>query len=192
MTVINKVNIEKFGDLVSSIREILGINQKELGNRLNRSSNTISRWELNQVVPEDPEIIVLAMKGLIYEKYASNARIIDNVFNPQNALEGAKKTAPFNYSHIWSGIVTGLNDRAKELGLDDLQIKYHADKQTALDLIKICPQSIEEGFTYAASLDPQSKGQDAFLVEQKVAAFLDGANHILEFYRFKPDYKKGL
>lgn len=185
MTINNSTDNIKFGELVRTIREILGINQTELGRRLNRSGNTISRWELHQITPEDPDIITLALKGLIYEKYANDVRVIDSVFSTQNIIEEARKSAPLNFNRIWLGIISRLNEKVAVLGLDNLQIIRRADKETGMDLVKVGAKYTESGFTYTTNLNPKYKGHDAFLVEQKIEAFLDGADYILRFYSLK-------
>jgi transcriptional regulator with XRE-family HTH domain len=48
-------------------RRKLGLTQSELGVKIGVASNTISRWELGDVVPEHPKLIDLAFKALEYE-----------------------------------------------------------------------------------------------------------------------------
>lgn len=84
----NPMHAISFQALVEGVRSYCGFTQAELGQRMNgRSAKTISRWETGATLPDEVPIIVLALKGLVMEKWLADAKQIPfflNVMPPQD------------------------------------------------------------------------------------------------------------
>lgn len=63
------------GSELRAYRKKLNFTQKELADRLGLANNTVSRWEREQPAPENPKMLLWAMKGLIYELAGETRRV---------------------------------------------------------------------------------------------------------------------
>jgi DNA-binding transcriptional regulator YiaG len=52
------------GEEIRRIREQIGMSQAQLGEKLDVSQNTIARWEREDIKPEHPGMLILALEHL--------------------------------------------------------------------------------------------------------------------------------
>lgn len=55
------------GNEIRKARQELGFTQVELAERLGVTSNTVARWERDEITPESPQMLRLALRGLQLE-----------------------------------------------------------------------------------------------------------------------------
>lgn len=56
------------GAQIRARRQQMGLTQKQLGAELNVASNTIARWERDELQPENPRMLELALEQLATER----------------------------------------------------------------------------------------------------------------------------
>lgn len=61
------------GEEIRKARHDLGFTQVELGEALGVAANTVARWERDEVTPESPRMLRLALRGLEIEAKSPKA-----------------------------------------------------------------------------------------------------------------------
>ena len=75
----------KFGDKLIQLRKKKGLSQEELGEKLNVTRQTISKWELNQSKPDTDKLIEISkLLNVDFNQLADDELTIENNFSDTN------------------------------------------------------------------------------------------------------------
>lgn len=152
---------EKMGKFISELRKEKGLTQKDIGDKLNISDNSVSKWERGINAPDIyylgplSEIFGVSIKELLNgERYISkkkkkgdNNRLALKVTNVSKKLSNKTIISDINIS-IYEGDIVGLigpNGAGKSTLLKTILDLYHADSGK----IEICGFDIKKDFEKA-------------------------------------------
>ncbi len=152
---------EKMGKFISELRKEKGLTQKDIGDKLNISDNSVSKWERGINAPDIyylgplSEIFGVSIKELLNgERYISkkkkkgdNNRLALKVTNVSKKLSNKMIISDINIS-IYEGDIVGLigpNGAGKSTLLKTILDLYHADSGK----IEICGFDIKKDFEKA-------------------------------------------